>query len=232
MSPSHLSCLPVHQSSSKNGISSHKLIEWWYSSPLFHYTPCKECNPFSFTTTDNSTHIATSITSDATISLNFTGTAIIFDLDLSTGLSSLIATLHINGSVPSSSNPTGTSAADLPYGLHQAELKLSASANRGTESGIDGSEDEVRMFGAAVSMGVLVGAATENITVDDTAWRSGQVMLSPGWNMLESGASNWINTVGRKDLLLRSFLSVVPLGLSVCVTVRLWRQNVTDDNRV
>jgi hypothetical protein len=30
---------------------------------------------------------------------------------------------------------------------------------------------------------------------DDTDWRSGKVVLSSGWNMLEKDQSNWINSV-------------------------------------
>jgi hypothetical protein len=46
-------------------------------------------------------------------------------------------------------------------------------------------------------MGVLVSAQTTNQTIDDTAWRNWTVILTPGWNMLEKNASNWINTVSR-----------------------------------
>ena len=43
----------------------------------------------------------------------------------------------------------------------------------------------------------MIGTSARNVTIDDTAWRNGSILLSPGWNMMESeqgGAqSNWIN---------------------------------------
>lgn len=42
---------------------------------------------------------------------------------------------------------------------------------------------------------LIVSAMTKNETVDDTAWASGDVILTDGWNMLEKNQSNWINAV-------------------------------------
>lgn len=49
--------------------------------------------------------------------------------------------------------------------------------------------------GARVGVGAIEGEGSVVASVDDTAWRDGRVRLTPGWNMLEKGASNWINTV-------------------------------------
>jgi hypothetical protein len=49
--------------------------------------------------------------------------------------------------------------------------------------------------GARVGVGAAEGEGSVVASVDDTAWRDGRVRLTPGWNMLEKGASNWINTV-------------------------------------
>jgi hypothetical protein len=46
-------------------------------------------------------------------------------------------------------------------------------------------------------MGTMLTASAKNVTIDDSAWRNEDVILSPGWNMLEgapNGVSNWINT--------------------------------------
>ncbi|TXT11523.1 uncharacterized protein COLE_01933 [Cutaneotrichosporon oleaginosum] len=43
------------------------------------------------------------------------------------------------------------------------------------------------------TIGGLIQANTVNTTIDDTAWANGSVALSPGWNMLEQGKSNYVN---------------------------------------
>jgi hypothetical protein len=67
-------------------------------------------------------------------------------------------------------------------------------------------------------MGVLVSAQTTNQTIDDTAWRNWTVILTPGWNMLEKNASNWINTVSRSGSVPSARSSTSPPGPSVPVS--------------
>jgi hypothetical protein len=97
--------------------------------------------------------------------------------------------IMVNGThFPNSS----TSIDDLPLGTHTFELLLN---NTALMTATSGKEDWVRFNGATGHLGQMVEGETQNYTIDDTAWRDGRVILSPGWNMLEKDAWNWINTV-------------------------------------
>jgi len=53
----------------------------------------------------------------------------------------------------------------------------------------------VSFNGITGHLGRIINADTKNVTIDDTAWRDGRVVLTEGWNMLERTSSNWIDTV-------------------------------------
>ena len=155
------------------------------SSPLFQYTPCKSCDSASLSL-DNSTSPSastwTTTSTNASIALSFTGTSLSFDLDLP---STAACSILVNGSpAPTTANTTNTSVSNLQYGSHSFELSIQQTGN-----------ESVRFRGVNGGLGSLVTAQSVNTTVDDTAWRDWKVTLTPTWNMLEQGESNWVNAV-------------------------------------
>lgn len=101
-------------------------------------------------------------------------------------------TLLVNGSAPpatATAMPYGV--VGLPLGRHEFSLQLSRNSGTGT-----GNETWARIEGVHGTLGGLISAGTTNTTIDDSAWANGSIALSPHWNMLESGKSNYINEVG------------------------------------
>lgn len=97
-------------------------------------------------------------------------------------------TLLVNGSAPpATATPVtnGVGVVGLPHGRHEFSLQLSRNS---------GAEDTwARVEGVQCTMGGLISATTSNTTIDDSAWANGSIALSPNWNMLEQGKSNYIN---------------------------------------
>jgi hypothetical protein len=160
---------------------------------LFSLSPCKACTD-GWIAEPDFTGVASNGTSygwistggqKASIELNFTGSAISFDLAYSPG--TLADTWSSAISFNGSEARTGAAAKDLPMGQHTVKLDL-----RTNSTSQDG---WIRFDGALITLGSLVVAGTKNGSVDDTAWREWKVLLSPGWNMLENGEANWMNGV-------------------------------------
>lgn len=147
------------------------------SSPVFEYSPCRACEG-GWSYTNTSTNWSSKATSS--IALNVTGTGISFDI---THSSTWTTDLTVNGTSYNS-----TDQPNLPWGRHAIILDFAPAKNATTS-------DEVIFTGATVQLGTLSGASSINATVDDSNWRDWKVLLSPGWNMMEKGESNWINTV-------------------------------------
>jgi hypothetical protein len=156
-------------------------------SPLFALSPCKACST-GWTASPSSINASSTATygwtthNTSSIELNFTGTAISFSLSYPSSVSSWTTKLSINGSSVSNTSQATT----LPWGSHHAILDLQSPT---------GSDEWARFDNATITLGSLIGAGTRNGTVDDSAWRSENVTLSPGWNMMEQGESNWLNQV-------------------------------------
>lgn len=72
----------------------------------------------------------------------------------------------------------------LPLGRHEFRVEIGA--------------DAWTLYGATVESGLRRNDSTTDVTIDDTAWRTGQIALTDGWNMLETPFedSNYIDTVG------------------------------------
>ncbi|WVR08570.1 hypothetical protein IAU60_005625 [Kwoniella sp. DSM 27419] len=170
------------------------------SSPLFAYSPCKGCDP-STSFLSGAQHAGRS--SDGTdsgmvtnspgakVAINCTGTGVAFDLTYSRRDQSLFnPKLTINGSVVNEAPSNASSPAwqDLPLGQHQVELSFEVAPGL-----LPSGDDWVRVNGMTCTAGYRVGQRTTNATIDDSAWREGRVLLTPGWNMLEQGQSNYID---------------------------------------
>ncbi|KAK4685813.1 hypothetical protein P7C73_g4321, partial [Tremellales sp. Uapishka_1] len=163
------------------------------SSPIFTYSPCKFCPSssgfrsgeefFGVVANGSDTGLVTNSTAATSISFFFTGTGV--NLSLSSSSLSLSTTFLVNSTAPPAGSYTNTSLTGLSLGEHNISVTL----NPGTSA-----TDWIRFDGMTGSLGTMITAQTRNETVDDTAWRSGQVVLTPAWNMLEQVASNWINT--------------------------------------
>ena len=159
-----------------------------HSSPLFSYHPCKSCSDGWTLDHDNTTsrHTSRTTTSPSSIGLNFTGTGISFNLDIP---DSWTTVLSINGT-----SYNGTKQDDLPFGTHSIVLEVTTKTNSDvTQENNAG----VIFSGSTIQLGTLSGASSINATIDDSAWRDWKVLLSPGWNMLERGESNWVNSVSK-----------------------------------
>ena len=155
------------------------------SSPLFHYTPCSSCDPSTGFSSSSDYPGQLTTAPNTSIAITFTGTAVSFLVDDLPP--SATPSVLIDGQLPASpANVTSTSVSNLPYGTHEFKLVLSQLMGGGG----------VRFLGIHGGLDSLYTAQSQNHTVDDTAWRDWKVTLSPAWNMLEQGASNWINTVG------------------------------------
>ncbi|WVQ85902.1 hypothetical protein IAT38_008070 [Cryptococcus sp. DSM 104549] len=176
------------------------------SSPLLTYSPCKACSPASgfatgeaFTGNDANGTDSGMVTyaGGTSVELNCTGTAITFDLTYGhPDSTALTPSISINGST----TLYRTSAKDLTLGQHNIQLSFTSNS---TAVGPD-QDDWVRVNAARCGLGVQAGDKTTNVTVDDTEWRDWKVLLTPGWNMLEHQASNWINTTQFEAELLTS----------------------------
>lgn len=62
----------------------------------------------------------------------------------------------------------------------------------------EGSPSDTSLFhGAMVTSGLEPGSEAREMGIDDSAWRSGAIVLTEGWNMLEKPfeRSNFIDTV-------------------------------------
>ncbi|WWC65059.1 uncharacterized protein I303_107673 [Kwoniella dejecticola CBS 10117] len=181
------------------------------SSPLFRYQPCKACDVTQgfqtgadFSGRDYNGTESGMITQRAgtSVSVNCTGTGISFDISYnSPNISSFKPSIKVNGSLPTSSqNATSTSIRNLPLAQHTFELDIiqsnaSSSTGGGTSTSANNTVpmDWIRINGATCNLGYAVNAQTKNETIDDTAWRDWKVYLTPGWNMLEKDASNYID---------------------------------------
>lgn len=103
------------------------------------------------------------------------------------------ASLLVNGTAPPSTATIGkASVQGLPAGTHQFTYVLT---NTGRANNTWAQVQRV--------VGTIAGHVVEtttNTTIDDTAWKSGQVVLSPGWNMLElNGTKNTLDEVGEGE---------------------------------
>lgn len=98
--------------------------------------------------------------------------------------------LLVNGTAPPSTATTSkASVQNLPPGTHNVTytLKRTGKAN----------ETWAQVLGVTGTLEGHAGPSTTNATIDDSAWRSGAIVLSEGWNMLEAnGASNYLDEVG------------------------------------
>ncbi|RSH85228.1 hypothetical protein EHS25_005035 [Saitozyma podzolica] len=170
------------------------------SSPVLRYAPCRSCSNTSgwetgdlaFGTNSNGTDSGMVLRGNGSVSLNFTGVGLAFDMSYSSSPAWSTSFLVNSTSPPSSASIANSSITSLPYGHHLITLNLSPSSSSSSSSLSD--EPWARLNAAQGDMGVLVSAQTTNQTIDDTAWRNWTVILTPGWNMLEKNASNWINT--------------------------------------
>ncbi|WWD20663.1 hypothetical protein CI109_105139 [Kwoniella shandongensis] len=176
------------------------------ASPLLTYSPCKTCSPSEgfqsceeFTGVDSNGTDSGMVTfsNEAKVELKCTGTGIDFDLTYGQpNSSSFTTTLSINGTVHNTTTPsssttsTSVSATRLPQGQHSFQLSFHSN----TTSTAPDQSDWVRLNGARCILGTIESGGTKNVTIDDTAWRQWDVILTPGWNMLERDSSNWINT--------------------------------------
>ncbi|KAK8850481.1 hypothetical protein IAR55_004399 [Kwoniella newhampshirensis] len=177
------------------------------SSPLFTYTPCKACSPSEgfqpgaeVSGVDGNGTDSGMVTygNGAKVEINCTGTGIAFDLTYGRpDQTSYTTTLTINGTLHNESDQTSPlTATRLPIGRHSCALAFHSSDTT--------KDDGVRVNGATCLLGTLEGPKTKNVTIDDTAWRDWEVILTPGWNMLERASSNWINTTQYDAELLTS----------------------------
>jgi len=99
--------------------------------------------------------------------------------------------IKVNGTdIPPTAEKTPEGVISLPDGMHHIELFLNRT---------DDGEASARVKGVKGVLSFMNTTQTTNVTVDDTQWASGQVLLSPGWNMLESNHSNYINAVSNQD---------------------------------
>jgi hypothetical protein len=127
--------------------------------------------------------------SGSTMSLKHSGTGVTFGLSYSSA--AWTASVLVNSTIPpSSATQSAGAVTSLPYGRHFITLNLSSS-----NSSASGDTSWARLNGVTGDLGTMITAQTVNQTIDDTAWRNWTVVLTPGWNMLEQNASNWINTV-------------------------------------
>lgn len=82
----------------------------------------------------------------------------------------------------------------LPLGTHAVQLVLTPPQ---PDPFSNSTITPFTLSGITIDTGLISSASSRNITIDDTAWWNGTVILSPGWNMMESdtnGAeSNYIN---------------------------------------
>ncbi|WWC92280.1 uncharacterized protein L201_007234 [Kwoniella dendrophila CBS 6074] len=175
------------------------------SSPLFQYKPCKSCDTLKgFQTAseylkeagDGKDSGMITRSGNTNISLNCTGTGILFDITYNKPESTIFGQpiVKINGSLPSTSfnhSTDSTSIVNLPLGHHRFELSFSS--NSSTASKQNSEDNWVRIDGASCISGYELDKNSKNQTIDDTNWRDWQVILSPGWNMLEKGVSNYID---------------------------------------
>ncbi|KAK6906625.1 hypothetical protein I204_00567 [Kwoniella mangroviensis CBS 8886] len=171
------------------------------SSPLFEYQPCKACNistGFSsgsdFTGRDyNGTESGMiTQTGDTSVTFNCTGSGVSFDVSYSQPLnSSFTPSLIVNGSSSDASNgvrANGTSITNLPLGKHSFQLSFNRTSHQNND-------EWVRVNGANCNVGYqMISSQTNTEIIDDSAWRTWKVYLTPGWNMLEEeGISNYID---------------------------------------
>lgn len=161
---------------------------------MFALSPCKGCATgwaYEPPPIANATGLGTPVGygwttgSPGTVSLNFTGTGISFQLHGTSTPESTV--LSINGT-----EYAGLEAQDIPWGLHSVHLIVDPGPN---VMNTTQTARRVTVAGATIALGTMSSATTRNVTVDDTDWRSGKVVLSSGWNMLEKDQSNWINSV-------------------------------------
>ncbi|KAL7423877.1 hypothetical protein Q5752_001462 [Cryptotrichosporon argae] len=163
-------------------------------SPVLSYSPCRSClasqgfeqGAAYFSLAGNGTDSGFTTAAGGTASLNVTGTAVAFDLRFSNNTAWSTA-VRVNQTV----HAGAAGVEGLPYGTHEVELRLTREA---AGNGNGGATAWVTLEGVRVGLGVAMGPESTNQTIDDTAWRDGAVQLTPGWNMLERAASNWINT--------------------------------------
>lgn len=108
-------------------------------------------------------------------------------------------TFNVNGSTVSplsgrseDESPFSITEFSLPYGRHNFVMGIAASGNP-----LNAEEAESVLHGCLVETGMISGSSTTDVTIDDKAWRTGQITLTDGWNMLETPAenSNFIDTV-------------------------------------
>lgn len=142
-------------------------------------------------------------------------------LNHTTPLASSLA-FSVNGSTVAPVTPVSASATfaltefTLPYGRHDFVVEVT-----GSENATEPSEATSVIHGCVVQSGIIASSSTTNVTVDDTAWRTGQITLTEGWNMLESTIenSNYIDTVSPEPLPER----IADSGRSLSrLSSRLW----------
>ncbi|WVQ95595.1 hypothetical protein IAU59_002692 [Kwoniella sp. CBS 9459] len=185
------------------------------SSPLFTYSPCKACNAsIGFATGEQFIGRSSNGTDSgmmtyaggSKVAINCTGTGLIFDLSYARSNGSAFKpSILINNTSPNfidGATSDATSITNLPMGHHTFELTLntssaaaapSGSTSTSTTNSVLSRDNWVRVNGATCVSGTKVGKDTKHGTIDDSAWRDWKITLSPGWNMIEAGESNFFD---------------------------------------
>ncbi|OCF43644.1 hypothetical protein I317_02536 [Kwoniella heveanensis CBS 569] len=139
------------------------------------------------------------------VAINCTGTGVTFDLSYARlNGAAFKPSILINNTSPGSTNgakSNATSVTNLPLGHHTFELSFDTSDTAGGAGSAAPSgstarlskDNWVRVNGATCVSGTKVGKDTKHGTIDDSAWRDWKVSLSPGWNMIETGESNFFD---------------------------------------
>lgn len=112
----------------------------------------------------------------------------------------------------------------LPAGHHQFQVNITPA-----ENGSAG--DTSLIHGASISSSLIRGTGTRETVIEDSAWRTGEIRLTDGWNMLETPFenSNFIDTVSYAPVAIpysRQYIDCLTgsycMGSRLILLYRIW----------
>lgn len=122
--------------------------------------------------------------------------------------------------------PISLTKFDLPLGHHEFRLESTRPE--------DGGPSDTSLFhGVTVTSGLTPGGEAREMGIDDSAWRTGAITLTEGWNMLETPfeGSNFIDTVCPGPIEVASGMWAMGAKLRGCrisfkLNSKVWRMTL------